>query len=426
MTGAKPVLMETKKVPPPPQPPPRLRISPPLVNSANPWATTREDLRALFECACTGGVTTRTATLGGFAHDARRHRYAFFDAGTQAVVADSGSGSGSGSGSDSGEGEGKGMREGEKEKEKEGEKGIASLNNMGYSPVPLDEYLAWIEEIVLEQGEGEKEGERGKGKKKVFIVSVTGSPDEVAECYRRIAGLAAKIDSSTSSVVSDEKEEEEEEEGGGYASLAMEINLSCPNIPSAPPPAYSAAGLETYLEAVALLAADREELKAKGGNAVPWGVKIPPYTHAGQFEMLVDALKGLARTSGGCCPVGFVTATNTLGSCLLLDGSEGNMPVLGSQGGSGIGGMAGAPLHPLALGNVATLRRMLDASPGTADVQIIGVGGVSDSAGYRRMRDVGAAAVAVGTALGRKGVGVFGEIEDGLRELAGDGKDVKW
>ncbi|OTB16685.1 hypothetical protein K445DRAFT_38501, partial [Daldinia sp. EC12] len=341
-------------------PPPRLRISPPLVNSANPWATTREDLRALFECACTGGVTTRTATLGGFAHDARRHRYAFFDAGTQA-----------------------------------GEKGIASLNNMGYSPMPLDEYLAWIEEIVLEQGEGEKEGERGKGKKKVFIISVTGSPDEVAECYRRIAGLAAKIDSR-------------------YASLAMEINLSCPNIPSAPPPAYSAAGLETYLEAVALLAADREELET---TVVPWGVKIPPYTHAGQFDMLVDALKSLAHTSGGsggCCPVGFVTATNTLGSCLLLDGSEGNMPVLGSQGGSGIGGMAGAPLHPLALGNVATLRRMLDASPGTADVQIIGVGGVSDSAGYRRMRDVGAAAVAVGTALGRKGVGVFGEIEDGL------------
>ncbi|KAI1808186.1 hypothetical protein F4811DRAFT_503374 [Daldinia bambusicola] len=309
---------------------------------------------------------------------------------------------------------------------------------MGYSPVPLGGYLAWIEEIVLSgtkerQGKGKEEnGEKTKGKKKkVFIVSVTGSPDDVAECYRRIAALAAKIVDATGA---EEEEGEEEEEEEGYAPLAMEINLSCPNIPSAPPPAYSAAGLETYLEAVALAAAaaNEEELGKKGNAArnasVPWGVKIPPYTHAGQFEMLVGALKGLARTTGGDgrCMVGFVTATNTLGSCLLLDGSGENSPVLGGEGVSGIGGMAGAPLHPLALGNVATLRRMLDASPTTAGVQIIGVGGVSDSAGYRRMRDVGAAAVGVGTALGRKGVGVFGEIEDGLRVSVGNREEVNW
>ncbi|KAI1465954.1 dihydroorotate dehydrogenase [Daldinia caldariorum] len=394
-----------------------LRIVPPLLNSANPWATTKEDLRALYECASTGAVTTRTATLDGFGHDAARHRYAFFDGGTHAAVV-------GGVGGEEGMG--------------------ASLNNMGYSPVPLDEYLAWIEEIVLSSGKSKKQKEKKEKKEKVFIVSITGSPDDVAEGYRRIAALAARIVDGAGADYDKE---------GQYVPvpLAVEINLSCPNIPSAPPPAYSAAGLEAYLEAVALAATtitttaavDRGGSKAEPGKGkvvgVPWGVKIPPYTHAGQFEMLVGALKGLAAhtkaASGGGdddddgrCPVGFVTATNTLGSCLLLDGTEGNSPVLGGEGVSGIGGMAGAPLHPLALGNVATLRRMLDSSPETACVQIIGVGGVSDSAGYRRMRDVGAAAVGVGTALGKKGVGVFREIEDGLRVSAGDGdgEAVKW
>lgn len=69
---------------------------------------------------------------------------------------------------------------------------------------------------------------------------------------------------------------------------------------------------------------------------------------------------------------------------------------------------------------------MFDAFPETSHVQIIGVGGVEDAAGYRRMRDVGAAVVGVGTALGRKGVEVFGEIEDGLRSLSGDGEGAVW
>jgi dihydroorotate dehydrogenase (fumarate) len=48
------------------------------------------------------------------------------------------------------------------------------------------------------------------------------------------------------------------------------------------------------------------------------------------------------------------------------------------------------------------------------EIQIIGVGGVEDVDGYRRMRAVGAAAVGVGTALGRKGVKVFEEIGNAL------------
>ena len=81
-----------------------------------------------------------------------------------------------------------------------------------------------------------------------------------------------------------------------------------------------------------------------------------------------------------------------------------------SSSGTGIGGLAGAALHPLALGNVATLRRMLDAHLQLRDVEIIGVGGVSDAEGFERMVSVGAVAVGVGTAFGVDGVGCFGRI----------------
>lgn len=69
------------------------------------------------------------------------------------------------------------------------------------------------------------------------------------------------------------------------------------------------------------------EEKEKGkrrGFAIPWGVKTPPYTHAGQFDMFVSALRDCAIALPSedrygvvpICPLTFVTATNTLGSCL--------------------------------------------------------------------------------------------------------------
>jgi dihydroorotate dehydrogenase (fumarate) len=69
--------------------------------------------------------------------------------------------------------------------------------------------------------------------------------------------------------------------------------------------------------------------------------------------------------------------------------------------------LAGAALHPLALGNVATMRRLLDQSPVTRDVLVIGIGGVEDQAGVKRMQSVGAGAVGCASALGRLGVDVF-------------------
>lgn len=324
---------------------PVIEISPPLLNSANPWATSHKELEALFKCPSIGAVTTRTTLIGGFKHDGAVHQYTFFDPVTH------------------------GSSDNVKDVKSE-EK--SSLNNMGYSPFMLREYLSYIKAISDELSEPST---------KLIIVSVTGTPDEVADCYRQVAEHSKTV----------------------QMPLAVEINLSCPNIPNAPPPAYSGESLLLYLKAL------REVISTDEPPRIPFGLKTPPYTHAGQFETVLAAL----RAQGFPCPVSFLTATNTLGSCLVLSDvdtgtGEPQLP------GTGIGGMAGASLHPLALGNVATLRRMLDQGKETKDVKIIGIGGVEDASGYRRMKGVGASAVGVGTALGRNGLKVFEDIEAGL------------
>jgi dihydroorotate dehydrogenase (fumarate) len=319
-----------------------LDINPPLLNSANPWATTLEDLRALYSCTSTGAVTTRTSIVDGFGHDPGKHQYIFFNPtdhisyGTTSAPAAN-----------------------------------ASLNSLGYSPLPLETYLGFIKTIATETS---------NPKRKWFIVSVTGTVTQVVEGYKRILSTKASLPAEFP--------------------LAMEINLSCPNIAGKPPPAYSDAELAKYLAGLAEYQSSEKK--------VPIGLKVPPYTHAGDFNQLIKALADTRQHYQGRCPVSFLTATNTLGSCLVI--GDNMLP------GAGIGGMAGAPLHPLALGNVATLRNLLNQRPEKElnGIQIIGVGGVSDADGYRRMRTVGAVAVGVGTALGLKGVDVFGEIERGL------------
>ncbi|KKY33657.1 putative dihydroorotate oxidase [Diaporthe ampelina] len=186
----------------------------------------------------------------------------------------------------------------------------------------------------------------------------------------------------------------------------MEINLSCPNIPDKPPPAYNGDSLNSYLTAL-------QELASKPNvPRIPFGLKTPPYTHATEYVELFSALKSSAQQDpGGVCPVSFITATNTLGSCLVLTDPGVKVSSDPALPGLGIGGMAGAPLHPLALGNVRTINKMLGEAGGPlAHIQVIGVGGVLDHDGFKRMQAVGADIVGVGTGLGLKGVGVFDDI----------------
>ncbi|PQE21511.1 dihydroorotate dehydrogenase protein [Rutstroemia sp. NJR-2017a BVV2] len=334
-----------------------LGISPPLINSANPWATTREDLLALYNCPHTGAVTIRTSLLNAFPHDPQTHQYTFFDSATNSTSAKI-----------SGDGRSE-VIEGE----------TNSLNTLGYSPTALSEYLSILQDLV---GTKQLKGPSIKP----WIVSVTGTSADVAHCYERIAFHHRP----------------------STLNLKMEVNLSCPNIPGKPPPAYDGAALKEYIDAISrtmkvVHAADVDP------RTVQVGIKTPPYTYSAQFQSLISALEAASLSELGN-PISFITATNTLGSCLVVDSA--GQPALESSTGEGIGGMAGDALHPIALGNVKTIRRMLDESDceDVRRIEIIGVGGVKDAAGYKRMRGVGASVVGVGTALGREGVDVFGKI----------------
>lgn len=312
-------------------------IDPPLINSANPWATDINQLRELYHCPHLGAITVRTSTLSGFAHDDDVHQYVLYDPKSPGSSTDT-------------------------------TRGSASLNTLGYSPIPLGETLETLGSIVAESQV-----------QKPIIVSITGSVDEIRECIRRV----------------------EEAQSTLAAQLAVEINLSCPNISGKSPPAFTLEGLTEFFDCVRTIS-----------STLQIGVKTPPYSNPDDFAKLKKAL--LLTTSQDRAsrhPLRFITATNTLGCSLLLD-DQTLSPQLKSVDGSGVGGLAGAPLHPLSLGNVKMIRALLDAEPVLKDIKVIGIGGVGDAAGFERMRAVGADIVGVGTALGSEGVSVFKKIID--------------
>ncbi|KAI4925181.1 uncharacterized protein J4E92_007219 [Alternaria infectoria] len=348
-----------------------LNINPPLLNSANPWCTTLEQLQELYDSPHTGAITTRTSLLKGFPHDPTHHQFTFFDPSSH-----NSSTPNQDLGGDTST--------------------TGSLNTLGYSPLPLSTYLSFVTKISDTLAAASTPGRETF---KPIIVSVTGSVEEIAQCYQLIYTVQHSVKTP----------------------LAVEINLSCPNIPGKTPPAYNAAALREYLAALKM-AIDVGLTKSGGETQIPVGIKIPPYTYQEQFDALISVLEESAENKMKPvylpCPISFITAVNTLGSSLVLSpqdvrGESKISPALNSANGSGIGGLAGAPLHPLALGNVRILREMLDKREALKRIMVVGTGGVEDKSGFERMRHVGAGAVGVGTALGRKGVKVFGEIMEG-------------
>jgi dihydroorotate dehydrogenase (fumarate) len=332
-----------------------LKFGPPLINSATPWATTIEHLRTLYHCPFTSAVTVRTSTLRGFSHDDSVHQYTFFDPSNLETDANA-------------------VRKAQSR---------GSLNTLGYSPIPLKETLSNILNIVSEGRHIQNETS------KPFIISITGSPADVSQCIEEIRlwrdhGLYSL----------------------GDTRIYVEINLSCPNISGTPPPAFNQQGLETFLECIANAG------NGPATNELSLGIKLPPYSNPENFEILRTAIMEYAHApgvqNGLSLELDFITTCNTLGCSLLLDDSL--CAKLSSADGMGIGGLAGAPLHPIALGNVALLRKMLDSDLATSHIPIIGIGGVSDTAGFSRMQAAGAAVVGVGTAFGIEGIDVFEHI----------------
>ena len=159
-------------------------IDPPLLNSANPWATTIDDLRALYDCEYTGAVTTRTCTLEGFAHDDAIHQYTFFDLQTLQSSPNP----------------------------NQSEERTGSLNTLGYSPISLpklvDLLVGFSEE--LRKRHSDPTNTKVARKDKPFIISITGTPQELKQCYTVIKSKYLTLRNEFP--------------------VYIEINLSCPNI----------------------------------------------------------------------------------------------------------------------------------------------------------------------------------------------------
>jgi dihydroorotate dehydrogenase (fumarate) len=326
-----------------------LEISPGVFNSAGPWATTLAQMQDLYSHPATGAITTRTCTLNGFPDDKNKHRYLLFDVVRFEEIAFT-------------------YRE----------TAVGSLNSLGYSPLSLSQTLQDLESITRTVKSSDP---------KTIIISITGPVEELTVCIDQIAQAQKSI----------------------RAPLFVEINLSCPNIPGKPPPAYDAEGL---IECFTCL---RDCTRDATAPKLRFGIKTPPYSNPQNFEFLEQALLKFVDNDTLELPLQFITATNTLGCSLIFD-DDGDS-ILSTEGNiSGIGGMAGAPLHALALGNVHLIRKMLSSHKALAHIQIIGVGGVSDRHGVSRMRNAGADFVGIGTALIRNGLRVFDNM---LREEMG-------
>ena len=268
----------------------------------------------------------------------------------------------------------------------------SSINSYGYSPYQLSQYITWIQEIHAEYPDSTKP----------FIVSITGTASEIELCFLKIQDFRKSL-----GLPNDR----------GF-DVAVEINLSCPNFPKIPPPAFSTESLLQYL-----IATKRYYLE---DPTLTVGLKLPPYTYETQFTSLVSAT-WRKRTDQG---VAFLTSTNTLGNGLVFNDqvNEEGEHVPGFAVPSGWGALGGSAIHPLSVGNVSKLVALLETpshitkqklaedtaksknEEGDDGIVVIGVGGINSGKTFKHFMAVGAVAGEVGTALGVEGVKVFERI----------------
>jgi dihydroorotate dehydrogenase (NAD+) catalytic subunit len=148
------------------------------------------------------------------------------------------------------------------------------------------------------------------------------------------------------------------------AVVAVEVNLSCPNVEDrAAMFAHSAEATEAAMAATA-------------GCGRPRWAKLSP--NAGDLVPIVDAaVRGGAQA---------VTLVNTVMG-MAIDPATRRYRL-----GNGGGGLSGPAIHPVAV------RAVHDVAAARPEVPIVGVGGVVDGEGAAELLVAGASAVQVGTA----------------------------
>lgn len=170
---------------------------------------------------------------------------------------------------------------------------------------------------------------------------------------------------------------------------AIELNLSCPNVPGKPQTGYDFEQVQRVLDAVC------PQVKQA------LGVKLPPYFDMVHFEQMAHILAGY--------PICFVTCINSIGNALLID-VEKEEVLIKPKG--GFGGLGGQYVKPTALANVRQFALRLPQR-----IAVVACGGVLSGSDAFEHILCGARVVQVGTQLMQEGTGCFLRIERELKEL---------
>ncbi|MBI2675544.1 MAG: dihydroorotate oxidase [Candidatus Aenigmarchaeota archaeon] len=169
---------------------------------------------------------------------------------------------------------------------------------------------------------------------------------------------------------------------------AVELNLSCPNIPGKPQVGYDFEDTEKYLEEISAICRK------------PLGLKLPPYFDFAHFEQMAGIIKKFR--------VRFLSCINAIGNALVID-SEKEIVIIKPKG--GFGGLGGRYIKPAALANVRKFHELLP------DIPIIGVGGIFTGRDVFEFVLAGATAVQLGTVLMQEGTSCFGRVARELEEI---------
>jgi dihydroorotate dehydrogenase (fumarate) len=170
---------------------------------------------------------------------------------------------------------------------------------------------------------------------------------------------------------------------------AIELNLSCPNLPGKPQVAYDFPQTERMLDAVF-------DVYQK-----PLGIKLPPYFDLVHFEQIATILNQY--------PLHFVTCVNSIGNGLVIDWQT-ETSVIKPKG--GLGGIGGDYIKPTALANVRIFSQLLRPS-----IAVIGCGGVKSGSDAFEHILCGASAVQIGTQLMKEGTDCFERIATELQQI---------
>lgn len=170
---------------------------------------------------------------------------------------------------------------------------------------------------------------------------------------------------------------------------AIELNLSCPNVPGKPQTGYDLEQMQRVLDAVCAL------------EGHPLGVKLPPYFDIIHFHQVADILNQY--------PIQFVTCVNSIGNGLVIDVATEQVVIKPKNG---FGGVGGDYIKPTALANVRQFFVLL-----RNDIDVIGCGGIKNGQDVFEHILCGATAVQIGTQYMREGVTCFDRIANELTTL---------